>query len=139
MSLDLSKTSDKAKPQVAVKVEKTASMNIDSNLKTKPCCPKCKKERFEGFGTGYGPMRRCLECYHEWGGGSSSMLSLSRDDRNLLKEFQSSLDQSDALTNINAITEDIERIEDVRTNEKLSGANRDFWNTYWKGADVEDN
>lgn len=128
MGLDLHKTSDKVKQQPKPQGKPTV-IHIETNMKVKPCCPMCKNEDFEGFGTSFGPMRRCRSCGHEWGGGYAIMLTMSNNEKDALKNFNASM-QDEALIRQVSMQEDNERIEEIKFEERTSGHNRDFWNNY---------
>lgn len=132
MAIDLSKTSDKGK---STKVDFS---EVVSNLRKKPCCPKCSSEEFDGFSTAFAPMRRCRKCNNEWGGGSGVVIPMSKDEKEQLKEFHASMERDDVYTKLQSLADDVEIMEEVKSNERFSGANRNFWNNYWSDSYVED-
>jgi len=123
---DLSKTSNK-------KTGKVIELDLEDNFRKPPVCPKCQHPEFEGFSTGFGAYRRCLKCNNEWPlGGLSVMLNLSQPEKEQLREFHQGMAQDEAYNKAISLAEDIDRVEDVKMAEKLSGSgvNRSFWNDY---------
>lgn len=115
-----------------IQINKTKIIEIDIEAnKVKPqCCPACGKNNYIGFTSSFGAFKRCLECRNEWAmGGLSGLAPLAPDEKSFLGEFQTSQMQDDALTQSMAQLEDMDRIEEVKQSEKVSGhiSNREFW------------
>lgn len=119
---------------------KVIEIDITDNFKKPITCPQCGNGNFEGFSTGYGPYRRCLDvkCRYEWPcGGISAMVMMSSEEKEALREFHNNMTQDEAYNKAVSIADDLDRLEEVRHNEKMSGSNvnRSFWNEYLRQWD----
>ena len=121
---------------------KIIDLDLEENYKKPPTCPKCGNKDFEGFSTGFGPYRRCLkpQCRFEWPcGGFSEYILIPKDIKEHIKEIHNDMAQDEAYNKIVSMQEDMELIENVKDNERLSGSssNKDFWNRYMSSWDQE--
>lgn len=134
MQINLSKTSSGRRNP-----SKIVELDLEDNFVKPITCEKCKSPEYTGFTTSFGAFRRCVKCNHEWPmGGISSMLNLSKEEREELRDYQNTINQDEAYNRAMSLAEDMERVEDVRSMEKFSGSgvNRSLWNDYlrqWDG------
>ncbi len=127
------------KHNIQINKTKVIEIDIEANKVKPQGCPACGKSNYVGFTSSYGAFKRCLECRNEWAmGGIAALAPLSTEEKSFLSEFQTSQMQDDALTQSMAQVEDIDRIEEVKDSEKLSGhvSNREFWSR-WEEAQNE--
>jgi len=134
MNIDLSKTSGKKPPG------KVVELDLEENFKKPVTCAQCGSENYTGFSTDFGLFRRCTKCRYEWPtGGIPGLASISKEEKELLVEYQNNMMQDEAYNRALSLAEDMERLDDVRTSERLSGSsvNRSFWNDYIRQWDEE--